>query len=71
MRDLRILFCLMSFLTAATASADVSSFGLGGEEEDLVTAFSVLSMSAVEPGGECAAAVVADIVPSWHINSAR
>jgi len=70
MRHLRILFCLVFILAGATASADVSSFDLGGDEEDIVTAFTVLSISAVEPGGEYPAAVVADIVPGWHINSA-
>ena len=71
MHHLRILLGLVVVLAGAKTSADVASFSLGGGEEDLVTAFTVLSISAAEPGGEYAGAVVADIVPGWHINSAR
>ena len=52
-------------------SADVTSFELGdGGDEELVRVYSVISLSSVESGRLMRAAVVADIVPGWHINSA-
>ena len=66
---------LLIFLVAASivtgVSADVTKFDFGDNSEDLVTAFSAFSVSAGEPGGEYPAAVVADIAPGWHINSAK
>jgi thiol:disulfide interchange protein DsbD len=71
MRHLMILLFLVVALAGVTASADVAAFDLGGGEENLIAAYSVLATSAAEPGDEYPAAVVADIVPGWHINSAK
>jgi thiol:disulfide interchange protein DsbD len=71
MRHWNILFSLILLLVGWSVRADVSTFDLGGTDEELVTAFSVPATSATEAGGELLGAVVADIVPGWHINSAK
>jgi len=71
MRVLTVLLWLITITGAGVASADVTAFALGDESQDLVDAFSVLSISSTAPGETRQAAVVADIVPGWHINSAR
>lgn len=71
MRVLSLLIFLVATLVATQVSADVTKFAFGDNSEDLVTAFSAFSVSAGEPGGEYSAAVVADIAPGWHINSAK
>lgn len=71
MRHRNILLSLILCLIGLSVRADVATFDLGGADEDLVTAFSAPATSATEAGGDLMAAVVADIVPGWHINSAR
>ncbi len=60
----------VALLTAAGLTADILSLGSGDGSEELVEVFSVLSVSTVGTGESCQAAVVADIAPGWHINSA-
>ena len=70
-RRLSIAVLAIFLLTASSLSAGVTSFDFGEDEADLVEVFSVVSLSTVAPGTSCQAAVVVDIAPGWHINSAN
>lgn len=62
-----LMFCLIGAVNSSVAQ----SFGFGDNEaEELVNVRSVFSMSTAEPGGVFEGAVVIDIAPDWHINSA-
>lgn len=71
MRHLTILGLYLVILAGITAPVEAQSFGFGDEADDLVEVFSVFSVSAGQPGSTYTAAVVADIAPGWHINSAQ
>ncbi len=71
MRTLILTGWLMFCLVGVAHSSAAQSFGFGDDEaESLVEVRSVFSMSAAEPGGVFDAAVVVDVAPGWHINSA-
>jgi len=71
MRHLTILGLYVAILAGITVPVEAQSFGFGDEVDDLVEVFSVFSVSAGQPGSTYTAAVVADIDPGWHINSAQ
>lgn len=62
---------LMCGVVAAQDSFDFSGLGGGNNDQDLVKVSSVLSVTSVAAGKTYEAAVVAEIAPTWHINSAR
>jgi len=53
-----------------TAAAEISPFGLDDDGGSLIEAKSVFSISSAAPGETYAAAVVVEVAPDWHINSA-
>jgi len=62
---------LIFSLIGGVSSGVAQSFSLGDNDvEELVDVVSVFSMSVAELGGVYDAAVVIDITPGWHINSA-
>ncbi len=72
----QIIFGIVIILTTLTPAfaqfdfnAPGNTFG-GQQQEKLVTAKSVLSVTSAAPGKTYPAAVVVEMKPSWHINSA-
>jgi len=71
LRTLTLAGWLMFSLIGGVSSGVAQSFSLGENDvEELVDVVSVFSMSVAESGGVYDAAVVVDIAPGWHINSA-
>ncbi len=66
-----IAFWLALLFVGVPALANVESFDFGDESSDLVTVTVASSVSAAEAGQTIKAAVIADMAPGWHINSAR
>ncbi len=65
------IVCLgMCGVVSAQDSFDFSGLG-GGNDQELVKVSSALSVSSVAAGKTYEAAVIAEIEPTWHINSAR
>jgi thioredoxin:protein disulfide reductase len=71
MRFSSVAVWLSLLFVGVPALADVTSFDFGDESADLVTASIVSSVSASEAGQTFAAAVVVEMAPGWHINSAK
>lgn len=65
-----VLWLLMCSVALAQGSLDLGGFG-GGDDDNLVEVRSLLSVSPVAAGSTYEAAVIAEIAPTWHINSAR
>jgi len=67
-----ILMTFLSIILAMTTLADINPFGSvsSNDEEILVEIDPRFSTTAVQPGENVQAALVVDIVPGWHINSA-
>lgn len=65
-----VLWLLMCSVALAQGSLDLGGFG-GGDDDNLVEVRSLLSVSPVAAGSTYEVAVIAEIAPTWHINSAR
>jgi len=60
----------LALMLAAPVSGGQMDFG-GGAEEPNIAVSTVLSVTAAAAGESCTAAVVLDIPPPWHVNSAH
>lgn len=74
LRTISLILCLLAACAIPAAFAQVSFdlSGTGGSaDEELVKAQSVLSVTSVAAGKTYEAAVIAEIAPTWHVNSSR